>query len=128
MAKKNCSVDMTMCPECVRYVRHCAGQATVGCPFCETQFSPADLEGMTPSPSAVSAGLKKGVMAISFAGATALGGVACFHNDVAHYGMPVQDVGYGDDADDEDVSDDADEHTQGDVDDDSEGDAGEEEG
>lgn len=89
----NCSFDMTMCPECVQYVRHCLGQTSVDCPFCEASFSPSEITGTSPSASAVPRGLKKGVMAASFVGATVLGGMACSDDVVVEYGVPVFDVG-----------------------------------
>ncbi len=93
MPKQDCSIDMTMCPECVQYIRHCAGYSRVECPFCEATFSPSEAKGKSPSASSVRKGLKQGVMAASFVGATVLGGVACGGESVAHYGMPVMDAG-----------------------------------
>ncbi len=110
MPKENCSVDMTMCPDCVQYVRHCVGHSTVECPFCETSFSPQDIEGTRPSASAIPAGLKTGVMAASFVGATMLGGVACGASDQPEYGAPVPDdagfnsINQSQDAGDEDTN------------------------
>ena len=76
MAKRG-SFHMTICPECVQYVRHCRGQSTIDCPFCDAAFCSAAHAGTAPSAAAVPRGLKQGVMAISFVGATVLSGLGC---------------------------------------------------
>lgn len=101
MANAKCSIDMTLCPECVQYVRHCLDAPNVDCPFCETSFSPADVAGDQPTASRVPSKLKRGVMAASFVGATVLGGTGC---PVAQpeYGAPMPPVDAGElDADDD---------------------------
>ena len=119
---KNCSIDMTLCPECVQYVRHCLGQDSVDCPFCEAAFSPSELANTAPTAAAIPRGLKQGVMAASFVGATMLGSASIVACGQAEYGAPIpdnqepgfnhvsEDVGTDDagDTGDEDASDDDD--------------------
>ena len=68
---------LTICPACVRHIRHSLHDDELTCPFCETRFALDDLEGTTPTAAAVPRGLKQGVMAASFVGATIFGAVAC---------------------------------------------------
>ena len=73
MTNSDDSMDMTMCPECLQYVRHRPGADTANCPFCETSFCPADVVNKPVSASAVSERFKTGIMAFSFVGASLLG-------------------------------------------------------
>lgn len=91
MPNQDCSIDMTLCPECVQYIRHCLGESKLECPFCDTSFSLDDVAGTAPTASAIPSGLKTGIMAASFVGATMLGGVACGASDQPEYGAPVPD-------------------------------------
>ncbi len=124
MANKDCAIDMTLCPECVQYIRHCLGHVTVSCPFCDTTFSPKEVEGKRPTASGVSAGLKNGVMAASFVGATMLGGMACQPVSEPEYGAPMppeEDVGVEEDVEesgDAQIDEDADTGPDEDADDD----------
>ncbi len=107
MPKQNgCTVDMALCPECVQHVRYCAGRSEVSCPFCEASFLPQALSGAQPSAGAVPRGLKQGVLAASFVGATIMAGTSFGCVVGADYGAPMpenqdpyveEDAGHGDD-------------------------------
>ena len=116
MAKQDCSIDMTLCPDCVQYIRHCAGSVSVDCPFCEHSFSPDDVDGQPPTASAIPDKLKSGVMAASFVGATVLG-AACVPVAEPEYGAPPPaDAGYDNSDADQDAGSDTDEDSNTDED------------
>ncbi len=68
---------LTICPACVQHIRHALIEVELTCPFCENRFALDELAGTTPTASAVPRGLKHGVMAASFVGATIFGAAAC---------------------------------------------------
>lgn len=96
MPNSNCAADMTICPECVQYVRHCVGASTVDCPFCEASFAPEEVGDQSLSGSALPRKLKTGVMAVSFVGATALGACSDPDDDTSGFNVQENDTGYAD--------------------------------